>query len=694
MSGRLRAAAAILSCGALLLAEALNAGAGDTRFAQGEWPVHGGTSFEQRYSPLDQIDESNVAKLGLAWSAGFDTARGQEATPIMVDGVLYVSTAWSKVYAYDAVTGRQLWRHDPEVPGRFGYSACCDVVNRGVAVANGRVFIGTIDGRLQALDAKRGTLIWSVQTTDQTKPYTVTGAPRVFAGKVVIGNSGADYGVRGYVTAYDQATGKQAWRFYTVPGDPAGPPDNAASDAVLRDKALPGWHGEWHRYGGGGTVWDAIVHDPEFDSLYIGVGNGSPWNRHVRSDGKGDNLFLTSIVALDPETGTYKWHYQANPGESWDYTATQPIMLATLRIEGRERKVLMQAPKNGFFYVIDRATGKLISAKNFVPVNWATGIDMATGRPIEVRNVRYEEGPFTAWPGPVGGHGWQPMAYSPRTGLVYIPAIHTSFTYANEEVFRYRQGAWNMGVAMAGPPSIKTVINGLPPPDARPDNSSELIAWDPVAQAPRWSIRYPTYPLGGVLATAGNLIFHGTQTGQFKAVRASDGTPLWSMEAGTGVSAGPISYRIGSVQYIAVPAGSGGSGALAFRTGKEARTMPSGRLLVFKLGGTASLPADDSVPLMPPRPSSENFTAAQIERGSAAYLANCIFCHGGYALPDLRRSAALADAVLWRAIVIDGALEANGMASFRTKITSDEAEAIRAYVNGDAKRMLAGTGAP
>ena len=559
----LRGAAAILSCGALLLAGGLRAADEEARFARGEWPLHGGTALEQRFSPLDQIDETNVATLGLAWSAGFDTARGQEATPIMVDGVLYVSTAWSKLYAYDAVTGRQLWRHDPQVPGRFGYSACCDVVNRGVAVAGGRVFIGTIDGRLEALDSRSGKLIWSVQTTDQSKPYTVTGAPRVFGNKVVIGNGGADLGVRGYVTAYDQATGKQLWRFYTVPGDPSGPPDNAASDAVLKDKALPGWFGKWHQYGGGGTVWDAIVHDSEFDALYIGVGNGSPWNRHVRSDGKGENLFLSSIVALDPETGAYKWHYQVNPGESWDYTATQPIMLATLKIEGQDRKVLMQAPKNGFFYVIDRATGKLISAKNFVPVNWATEIDMTTGRPIEARNARYDEGPFTAIPGPVGGHGWAPMAYSPQTGLAYIPAIHTSFTYADEATFLHRPGAWNMGIAMVGPPEKPTAINGLRPADARPDNSSELIAWDPVAQKPRWSVRYPSYPAGGVLATAGNLIFHGTETGQFKAYRASDGKPLWTAEAGTGVAAGPVSYRIGGVQYVAVAAGSGGSGALS-----------------------------------------------------------------------------------------------------------------------------------
>ncbi len=691
MNGLLRAAVALLTCGALLFAGALQAGADEARLASGEWPVHGGTTLEQRFSPLDQINEANVAKLGIAWSARFDTARGQEATPIMVDGVLFVSTAWSKLYAYDAASGRELWRHDPQVPGRFGYSACCDVVNRGVAVADGRVFLGTIDGRLQALDTKKGKLLWSVQTTDQSKPYTITGAPRVFDGKVVIGNSGADLGVRGYVTAYDQATGRELWRFYTVPGDPAGPADNAASDSVLKDKALPSWAGQWYQYGGGGTVWDAIVYDPEFHALYIGVGNGSPWNRHVRSDGKGDNLFLSSIVALDPDTGAYKWHYQVNPGESWDYTATQPIMLATLKIDGRDRKVLMQAPKNGFFYVIDRETGKLISAKNFVPVNWATGIDLQTGRPNEVRNVRYDEGPFTILPGPVGGHGWQPMAYSPQTGLVYVPAIHSSFTFADDKGFRYRPGAWNMGTAAVGPPDNASAINGVMPVDARPENSAELIAWDPVAQKPRWSVPYPTFPVGGILATAGELIFHGTERGEFKAIRATDGRELWSIKAGTSVSAGPISYAIGGVQYVAVAAGSGGNGALFSRDGFEQRTMRSGRILVFKLGGTGSLPPDDSAPLLAPRPSNERFTAAQVDHGRAVYMANCVFCHSGYVLPDLRRSAALSDGAAWRAIVIDGALEANGMASFRTRLTPEDANAIRAYVNGEAKLMAAST---
>ena len=457
---------------------------------QGDWLTYGGGFDEQRFSPLATINDANVGRLGLAWSYEFDTNRAQETTPLVYQGVLYATTAWSKVFAFDAVTGKLLWQYDPMVPRDRANAGCCDVGNRGAAIYDGKIFFGTFDGRLIALDVKSGKKVWSVQTTDVTKPYTITGAPRVIKGKILIGNGGAELGVRGYITAYDAATGKKVWRFWTVPGNPADGPDNEVSDAVLQAKAAGTWFGNYWQAGGGGTVWDAIVHDSEFDALYIGVGNGSPWNRHVRSDGKGDNLFLSSIVALDPETGAYKWHYQVNPGESWDYTATQPIMLATLKIEGQDRKVLMQAPKNGFFYVIDRATGKLISAKNFVPVNWATEIDMTTGRPIEARNARYDEGPFTAIPGPVGGHGWAPMAYSPQTGLAYIPAIHTSFTYADEATFLHRPGAWNMGIAMVGPPEKPTAINGLRPADGSGHRCSSRAGqlpdrWRPICRSSR-----------------------------------------------------------------------------------------------------------------------------------------------------------------------------------------------------------------
>jgi len=412
---------------ATLAAMALLAGCGDktadidaVRIAAAdgnaaEWVTHGRTYGEQRFSPLDKVNVSNAGQLGLAWSFDLPENRGIEATPLVADGVMYTTSSWSIVRAFDAKTGKLIWEFDPKVPRKTGVKACCDSVNRGVALWEGRVYFGALDGRLISLDAKTGKQVWSTVTVDQSKPYTITGAPRVIKGKVLIGNGGAELGVRGYLSAYDARNGKLLWRFYTVPGEQ--PTDDAASDEAMKI-ARPTWKGEFWKVGGGGTVWDSMAYDPDLDLLYIGVGNGSPWNRDIRSPGGGDNLFLSSIVALKPDTGKYVWHYQTTPGESWDYTATQHIILADLTIGGKPVKALMQAPKNGFFYVIDRTNGKLISADNYVPVSWATGVDPATGRPVETPNARYGSGPALAMPGPLGGHNWQPMAYSPKTNLV------------------------------------------------------------------------------------------------------------------------------------------------------------------------------------------------------------------------------------------------------------------------------------
>ena len=383
------------------------------------WMSHGRTYSEQRFSPLRQIDANNAKQLGLTWFVDMDTAKGQESTPLVIDGVMVVSTAWSMVKAFDAKNGRVLWEFDPQVPRDTLVKGCCDAVNRGVAAWQGKIFVGTLDGRLIALNARTGKPIWSVVTVDQTKPYTITGAPRIVKGKVLIGNGGAELGVRGYVSAYDVADGKLVWRFYTVPGDPSKPFESPALAAAAKT-----WTGEWWKLGGGGTVWDSMAYDAALDLLYIGVGNGSPWNRAIRSPGGGDNLYLSSIVALRPDTGEYVWHYQETPGESWDYTATQQMILADLRIEGRLRQVIMQAPKNGLFYVLDRKTGQLISAKPFVPVTWTSGVDLKTGRPIENPGIRFGETgrPIDLLPGPLGAHNWQPMAFNPRSGLVHVPA--------------------------------------------------------------------------------------------------------------------------------------------------------------------------------------------------------------------------------------------------------------------------------
>ncbi len=652
------------------------------------WMTHGGTYAEQRYANLDQINTGNVGKLGLAWSHEFDTNRGQEATPLVIDGTMYTTTAWSKVVALDAATGKVKWTFDPGVPKERGHSACCDVVNRGVAAWNGMIFVGALDGRLIALDAATGKQKWSTQTFDPSQPYTITGAPRVVKGKVIIGNGGAELGVRGYVTAYDAMTGQKAWRFYTIPGDPAKGPDGEASDDVLKAKAGETWFGKYWEAGGGGTVWDAIVYDQELDQLYIGVGNGSPWNHEVRSEGKGDNLFLSSVVALDPNTGKYKWHYQGTPGETWDFTQTQPIMLATLNIDGQPRKVLMQAPKNGFFYVIDRTNGKLISAKGFVPQTWTTGVDPATGRPIEVPEARYRTGTALVTPSALGAHNWHPMAFSPKTGLVYLPAQEVPFAYSNDKAYSHKQGAWNIAVVAAinAPPN-----NAEESRTIRATLKGQLIAWDPVKQKEAWRVQYDGPWNGGALATAGNLVFQGNARGMFQAFDASNGKPLWSMNAQTGVVAGAISYMVGKTQYVAVMAGYGGAYPLS--TGfqdKPSYTPPNGRLLVFKLGGTGKLPAYDPPALAPANPPSDTFTPEQIAAGGNIYEGNCGICHGAGArssglVPDLRRSGALGDKETWAAVVHGGMLKERGMVSFAKWFSSDEIESVRAYVGEQAK---------
>lgn len=406
----------------------------------GNWMTHGRSYSEDRYSPLDAINTENVSQLGLAWSYELREPRGAEATPIVVDGVMYVTSAWSIVYALDAETGRELWVYDPQVPRERGASACCDVVNRGVAVWNGKVYAGTLDGRLIALDARTGRLVWEEVTVDQTRPYTITGAPRAARGLIFIGNGGAEYGVRGYVSAYDAESGRLRWRFYTTPNPRET--DNAASDSV-RDQALATWNpnaGAWLESGGGGTAWDALVFDPETDTLWIGVGNGAPWNREIRSpsvEGRNnDNLYLSSVVGVDPDTGEYKCHYQETPGETWDYTGTQPIILSTLTIDGAERQVLLHAPKNGFFYVIDRSNCGLISAGSIATQTWASGVDMATGRPIENADARFVSGTAIVLPSPFGAHNWHPMSMSRQTGLVYIPVQEMAQDYTSDSRVR------------------------------------------------------------------------------------------------------------------------------------------------------------------------------------------------------------------------------------------------------------------
>jgi quinohemoprotein ethanol dehydrogenase len=635
----------------------------------GQWLSYGRTYEETHFSPLEQVTTENVANLGLAWFADIPLNRGQEATPIVVDGVIYLGSSWSNVFAYDAATGEELWRYDPEVPREWAINVCCGVVNRGVAAWNGKIFVGTLDGRLVALDAATGEEVWDVYTIDRTKRYSTTGAVRVVKGRVLVGNSGAEFGVRGYVSAYNAETGELDWRFWTVPGNPADGFENAAMEMAANT-----WNGEWWVLGGGGTVWDAIVYDPQTDLLYIGVGNGSPWNQALRSPGGGDNLFLASIVALDPDDGSYVWHYQTTPGETWDFTATQPIMVADLDFDGVARRVVMQAPKNGFFYVLDAATGELISADAFAPVNWASHVDLASGRPVENLQARYDQTGEIAYVTPTGrgANNWRPMSYNPATGLVYLASGHSMSIYMGDTNFTPSSVGTNTGTIRTTTPEQEAELQARSA--ALFKDSGALMGWDPVARGPRWrNVNSPNSGNGGSLSTAGDLLFAGGGQRQFIAYRAENGERVWAFEAQTTIAGGPISYEIDGEQYIAVAAG----------RGLQPYYQPNySRLLAFKLGGTAELPAEVEYvpPVLNPPPSTAS--SEVIARGAAIYGQNCVQCHSNRlgTFPDLRRSAAIGNAELFSAIVLDGVLAQNGMVSFAAELGQEEAEAARAYI--------------
>jgi len=649
------------------------------------WLAHGRTYDAQRYSPLGQINDKNIKNLGLDWHFDFETHRGLEATPIVIDGIMYATGSWSRVYALNAVTGELLWEYNPEVPGAWAVNACCDVVNRGVAVWQGKVYVGTLDGRLIALDAKNGNVIWDVLTIDKNFSYTITGAPIIVKGNVIIGNGGAEFGVRGYVSAYDAVTGKQVWRFYTVPGNP-----DKGFEAPILKKAAKTWKGEWWKLGGGGTVWDSMSYDPELDLLYIGVGNGSPWNQAIRSPGGGDNLFLSSIVALKPETGEYVWHYQTTPGEMWDYTATQQIILTDLKIDGKIRKVLMQAPKNGFFYVLDRETGELISAKNYVKINWASKVDMKTGRPIEAPEARYYNNPWFAFPNPLGGHNWQSMSYNPKKHIVYIPAQEVPFLYVPDKNFKPVHPGVNLGIDLAAASmpdekeakrKVMAMIKG------------HISAWDPVNQKELWRVQHPGPWNGGLLNTDGNLLFQGNAAGYFVAYDSRNGDKLWSFPAQTGIVAAPITYSVKGVEYVSILAGWGGvfpllAGEAALKSGKVSNNS---RILTFKLGGSDSLPPWKYTEPDFPEPPKGKGDKKTIAAGNAFFHRFCSSCHGDKAvsagvLPDLRYSMTLHDDS-WFDITLEGVLEDNGMVSFKGALDKTQLEDIRQYVISRAQRL-------
>ncbi|MBN9585900.1 MAG: PQQ-dependent dehydrogenase, methanol/ethanol family [Afipia sp.] len=642
-----------------------------------DWLNYGLDYGETRYSKLNQVNDGNVKNLGLKWSYNLESIRGVESTPLVVDGIMYVTASWSVVHAVDVRTGKRIWTFDPGVDRSKGYKGCCDVVNRGVALYKGKVYVGAYDGRLVAIDAATGNKVWEKDTiVDHSRSYTITGAPRVVKGKVIIGNGGAEYGVRGYINAYDAETGELAWRWYTVPGDPSKPYEDESME-----KAAKTWDpaGKYWVSGGGGTPWDTITYDPDLNLLYIGTGNGSPWNRKHRSPAGGDNLYLASIVALNPDTGKYVWHYQETPGDNWDYTSTQPMILADINIDGAPRKVILHAPKNGFFFVIDRTNGKFISAKNFVEVTWATGYDK-DGRPMEVAEAR-GDAPFDAVPGPYGAHNWHPMSFNPQTGLVYLPAQHVPINLTSEKEFKFNEVApgkaqsgtgWNLGFS----------VNAVPP-KSKP--FGRLIAWDPVKQQVAWAHDFASPWNGGTLTTAGNLVFQGTADGRFVAYNAKTGEQLWEAPVGTGVVAGPATYTVDGVQYVSIAVGWGGVyGEAARATDVE---MP-GTVFTFAIGGNAKPPVFAK---MAPLKLVEGvaYKPEDVGPGTLLYVSHCAFCHAvpgvdkggniknlGYSSPETIGNL--------KNIVFKGPFMDKGMPDFTGKLSDDEVTKIAAFIQGTA----------
>ncbi len=655
-------------------------GAAIAQAPAGEWLSYGRDYGEQRFSPLDAINAGNVAGLGLAWSADLDTARGQEATPLVHDGVLYVSTAWSMVKAYDAATGKPLWAYDPKVPRETLVRACCDAVNRGVAIFEDKVFVGTLDGRLVALDAKTGNVDWSVLAVPNQTDYTITGAPRIVKGRVVIGEGGGEYRARGYLAAFDASTGKLAWKFNTVPGDPARGFENPAMAEAAKT-----WAGQWWTMGGGGTVWDAITYDPATDLILFGTGNAEPWNPAPMGR-KGDNLYTASVVAVHADTGAYAWHFQENPEDRWDFDSAAQITVADVMIDGQVRHVAIHAPKNGHVYLLDVKTGKFLSATAFVPVNWTSGIDPVTGRPAMNPDARYEQTgkPWLSVPGAIGGHSWHAQSYSKATGYLYIPANIAAYPYLAAKDWKPSQIGFQIALdgAATAMPAVVAVRKA-----ARAATTGALIAWDVAAQKPAWRVDLPSPWNGGVLSTGGNLVFQGNAGGEFVAYSADKGQRLWSYSTQTGVIAAPISYTIGGVQFVAVLAGWGGvwdvAAGLLANKGGAGRNIS--RLLVFKLGANGQLapaPAPARMVLDPPPPLG---TPQQIAAGASHYARYCSVCHGDAAIsgdlnPDLRHSGVIASAEALRLVVIGGQLHTMGMVSFKSALNTADAEAIRAYL--------------
>jgi quinohemoprotein ethanol dehydrogenase len=661
----------------VLGAETSNGDSAGAASANSNWSLLGGNSDQWQHSSLAQINDRNVQDLGLAWFAEMGSGDGLVGNPQVADGVVYQSGPLGQIYANDLRTGKLLWVFSPELkvlPGRSWTSYWASHFNRGLALDDNAVFVAS-DCSILAVDRKSGRQIWAAPSCDSTKEYGITGAPRVGGGKVFIGNAGGDTGRdRGYVDAFDAKTGRHLWRFYTMPGDPSQPFEN--SQLAMAAKT---WGTDYWKYSHGAiSPWDAITYDGSSDTLYFGTDGPAPWNPALRAPDAGDELFSNCIIAVNATTGQYLWHYQTTPHDGWNLAATMHIMLADLpKADGSRQHVVMTAPKNGFFYVLDARTGKFISGKNYVPVNWASHIDPVSGRPVRIGDANYWEHPGTevlTLPGDVGGHSWELMAYQPALGLVYIPATIAP-------------------VAMTGDPGLPGGISldyyyGFRP-DAKVRAKGELIAWDPVTQTKRWSVDRPVPINGGILTTDGNLVFQGTGDGKFEAFAAETGRRLWSFDAHGSILAAPATVAVAGVQMLLVPSGNGGSAASRAipRLINTVHSRGPSRLLAFRLNGKATLPPTAQQPI--PRPSRPKQPVDLAEKGGRLFEAySCLPCHGrlaegsGPGIPDLRDLTEEKQSIL-KLIVIGGVLRGAGMPPF-PDMKDDELEAIRAYLTNQA----------
>jgi quinohemoprotein ethanol dehydrogenase len=610
--------------------------------AGANWLAFGRTYSEQRFSPLDQVNAANVASLGVDWYMDLPNARGLVSTPLVVDGVMYFVESMNRIRAVDASSGEELWMWDPKVHEhsdmRVGWEH-----NRGIGIWKDKVYQATWDGRLIAIDRATGKPVWSERIYDQGMPLYNTGAPKIFKGKVMIGSGGTEAGPnRGYVVAHDAETGEFLWKFYIVPGNPADGFENEAMKMAAKT-----WTGEWWKYGGGGNAWHGFTYD--LDVVYIGTGNGAPWNQKVRSPGGGDNLFLDSIVALDPDTGEYLWHYQNTPGETWDYNSNMDIILADLEIDGETVKAMMQAPKNGFFYVHDRENRKLVSAETYAEINWATHVDMETGRPVlQISAIYNDEG--------IDPDSWQSAVFEGDTTAV----------------------GWRIV-------------------EDRTHLAGSLQARDPVTNTVAWEV--PMYGIGnaGTMTTAGNLVFQGRVDGTLRAYDATTGEELWSHDLGLGITAPPVTYSVDGKQYVALLVGWGGGvaglgGDISTANG-WAYGVHERRLVAFSLDGDAALPPQ------PPAAEAQPIEMLQFEiddamadQGAYEYGVRCTVCHGFNAIgagmaPDLRGSPILASADAFADVVRNGSRQVNGMPVYE-HLSDDQLLAIRHYVRREAEKAL------